>query len=216
MQPPVPSPVPTWHNDTYPAINPAAPELSQAGKTVIITGALRDTEALISHDTKVSVFPGSVSDEKLIKHVAESIGTWDVLILNAAINGAVGHIMKSSLEDIWEAYETNTKSIIIAAHAFFPRANKGASVVAVSSAAQAKLVEFLAVENPDLFICSVHPVELPAHFMVWISQPKARFLNGKFVFANWDVEEMSAKPEEWKSSDIATIGLVGWPFGFAG
>lgn len=39
MQPPYPAPVTEWHNDTYNAIHPTRPELSQAGKTVIITGA---------------------------------------------------------------------------------------------------------------------------------------------------------------------------------
>lgn len=39
MQPPYPAPVTEWHNDTYDAINPKRPELSQAGKTVVVTGA---------------------------------------------------------------------------------------------------------------------------------------------------------------------------------
>jgi NADP-dependent 3-hydroxy acid dehydrogenase YdfG len=39
MQPPYPAPVTEWHNDTYDAINPKRAELSQTGKTVIITGA---------------------------------------------------------------------------------------------------------------------------------------------------------------------------------
>lgn len=40
MAPPLPSFTSTWHNDTYPAISPTRPELSAAGKTVIITGAV--------------------------------------------------------------------------------------------------------------------------------------------------------------------------------
>jgi hypothetical protein len=39
MKPPYPAPVTEWHNDTYDAINPQRPELSQAGKIVVITGA---------------------------------------------------------------------------------------------------------------------------------------------------------------------------------
>lgn len=39
MKPPYPAPVTEWHNDTYDAINPKRPELSQAGKNVVITGA---------------------------------------------------------------------------------------------------------------------------------------------------------------------------------
>jgi len=39
MQPPYPAPVTEWHNDTYDAIDPKRPELSQAGKTIVVTGA---------------------------------------------------------------------------------------------------------------------------------------------------------------------------------
>jgi NADP-dependent 3-hydroxy acid dehydrogenase YdfG len=39
MIPPYPAPVTHWHNDTYDAIDPKRPELSQAGKTIVITGA---------------------------------------------------------------------------------------------------------------------------------------------------------------------------------
>lgn len=40
MQPPYPCPTRRWHDDTYDAISPLRPELSAAGKTVIITGAV--------------------------------------------------------------------------------------------------------------------------------------------------------------------------------
>jgi len=40
MQPPFPSPVPTWHNDLYPAIDPSKDPQSHAGQTVVITGAV--------------------------------------------------------------------------------------------------------------------------------------------------------------------------------
>lgn len=40
MQPPLPAPVATWRNDTYDAISPLRPELSQKGKTIVITGAV--------------------------------------------------------------------------------------------------------------------------------------------------------------------------------
>ncbi|KAL6246402.1 hypothetical protein RBB50_006638 [Rhinocladiella similis] len=38
MKPPYPAPVSEWHNDTYAAISPTRPELSQAGKTIVVTG----------------------------------------------------------------------------------------------------------------------------------------------------------------------------------
>lgn len=46
MQPPYPSITPTWHNDTYPAIDPSNDELSQQGKTIVITGAVSTNEYL--------------------------------------------------------------------------------------------------------------------------------------------------------------------------
>lgn len=38
MNPPCPSPTRTWHTDTYPAISPSLPALSQRHKTILITG----------------------------------------------------------------------------------------------------------------------------------------------------------------------------------
>ncbi len=40
MKPPFPSATPTWHNDTYPSFSPSRPELSVAGKAVVIAGAV--------------------------------------------------------------------------------------------------------------------------------------------------------------------------------
>ncbi|CAF3540928.1 unnamed protein product, partial [Fusarium graminearum] len=35
---------------------------------------------------------------------------------------------------------------------------------------------------------------LPGHFAVWAATPEARFLHGRFVWANWDVEELRDGP----------------------
>jgi hypothetical protein len=55
-------------------------------------------------------------------------------------------------------------------------------------------------------------VELPSHYTVWVTSPEAAFLRGKFSFCNWDVEELKAKAEKIKESDIFTSGIMGWPF----
>ncbi|KAM0184270.1 hypothetical protein ACHAPC_006031 [Botrytis cinerea] len=100
--------------------------------------------------------------------------------------------------------------------------------------AQVKIMEFLALENPDIFICTVHPglvdtkvfrasevdpatlpmdtVALPANFLVWLTQPKTKFLNGRMIWANWDVDELSAQAEKIQNSTIFTLGCEGWPF----
>jgi hypothetical protein len=33
-------------------------------------------------------------------------------------------------------------------------------------------------------------VGLAGNFVVWLASPQAEFLNGRFVWANWDVEEL--------------------------
>ena len=53
---------------------------------------------------------------------------------------------------------------------------------------------------------------LPASFMVWLASPEARFLKGRFLWANWDVDELKAKAKEIESSSLLNIGLIGWPF----
>ncbi|KAJ4299953.1 hypothetical protein N0V90_005201 [Kalmusia sp. IMI 367209] len=268
MQPPFPCPTATWHNDTYEAIDPKKAEHSQAGKTVIITGAgsgigretahafaeagakhfvligrteatLRETESSFPFKPEsVSVFATSVTDETAIRKIAAIVGTWDVLVLNAAHISPPSTIAQTPLNEWWQDYEVNVKSVVIAAQAFIPTANKGAAIYGInagahalppaftpllsgylsSKVAQMKVFEFIAAENPELFVCSIHPgmidtgifqgsgadksklpmdtLKLPAHFLVWLTQPKTKFLHGKMVFANWDVDELSARAEE--------------------
>ena len=40
---------------------------------------------------------------------------------------------------------------------------------------------------------SLFTAKLLVHFMMWLTQPEAQFLNGRFVWANWDVEELKAR-----------------------
>jgi hypothetical protein len=56
-------------------------------------------------------------------------------------------------------------------------------------------------------------VSLPASFILWLASPEARFLKGKFVWSNWDVDELKEHREELESSTKLNIGLGGWPFG---
>lgn len=52
-------------------------------------------------------------------------------------------------------------------------------------------------------------VELPAHFLVWIASDEATFLRNKFVWANWDVEELKARAEEIQASFLLRVSLNG-------
>lgn len=53
-------------------------------------------------------------------------------------------------------------------------------------------------------------MELAAHFLVWLSQPKTKYLNGRFVWANWDVDELDAKAEDINASQTMRMVYEGW------
>lgn len=55
-------------------------------------------------------------------------------------------------------------------------------------------------------------VSLPASFNVWLASPEARFLKGKYLWCNWDVDELKVQAKEIEEGTKLNIGLVGWPF----
>ncbi len=55
-------------------------------------------------------------------------------------------------------------------------------------------------------------VELPAHLAVWLASPEASFLRGKFVWTNWDVDNLKEKVKEIQESPIMTATVAGWPY----
>lgn len=138
---------------------------------------LRETQQLLAGEVDSSIHIASVTDEQKMREIAEQVGQWDVLVLNAAHLSTPAAVTAASLQDWWTDFETNVKSVAIAAQAFIPKAQPGAAFFAVtagaavmppmytpglsayltSKLAQTKVLEFLSVENPNLFFCSVHP-----------------------------------------------------------
>lgn len=51
--------------------------------------------------------------------------------------------------------------------------------------------------------------ELPANFSVWMASQEAAFTHGKFLFANWDVDELKSKASQIKDSADLLIGMHG-------
>lgn len=49
---------------------------------------------------------------------------------------------------------------------------------------------------------------LPGNFAVWASTEEARFLHGRFVWCNWDVEEMKGM-KDFDHPGFCRIGLQG-------
>ncbi|KAF9876189.1 short chain dehydrogenase reductase [Colletotrichum karsti] len=284
MQPPLPSATATWRNDTYDAISPSRPELSAAGKTVIVAGAgsgigretalafaaagaarvillgrsegaLRATAASLPSSVPSEVFVADITSEETLVKVAAAIGRWDVLVLASGYTSPPSPIAGSSTDEWWQNFETNTKGTYLVTKSFLSTTNPShAAVVALTSGttalpvsmlpglspymasklAQTKIIEFLAAENPNLFAVTLHPgmvetdifkksgakaealpmdkVQLPAHFTVWLTSSEAAFLNGRSVWANWDVEELKKSAETIQSGTLYTSGINGFPF----
>lgn len=96
-----------------------------------------------------------------------------------------------------------------------------------------KLFEYYHRENPDFFVLQFHPgvyctpgmgpkfIEdmtkynltyddpvLAGDFLVWALSEEAKFLNGRFVNANWDVDELMSKKAELEADrDLLTMQL---------
>ncbi|KAK7934898.1 hypothetical protein PG985_000393 [Apiospora marii] len=52
-------------------------------------------------------------------------------------------------------------------------------------------------------------IELPAHFARWLAGPQSDFLHGRFLWAQWDVDELIAAKERLAANPMAlTIGLI--------
>lgn len=118
-----------------------------------------------------------------------------------------------------------------------PAFGSGMSSYATSKLAGAQFVEFIAHEYPHVKAFALSPgiiatdmnrksgvgadqaldaVELPAHFAVWLAGPDSDFLKGRFLWANWDVEELLAnKGKIEKDRSQLRITLEGWNENFA-
>ncbi|KAG5978947.1 hypothetical protein E4U55_005716 [Claviceps digitariae] len=52
-------------------------------------------------------------------------------------------------------------------------------------------------------------VNLPAHFALWLAGPESDFLSGRYMWANWDVDELIALKETVAQNEqFLTLGLI--------
>ena len=73
---------------------------------------------------------------------------------------------------------------------------------------EGKWIHIVAPKLPALALIDL-VVELPAHFSVWLASDEAKFLKGKFLWANWDVPELIRRAGEIRDSRLLTVGLSG-------
>ncbi|KAL7949502.1 hypothetical protein V8C42DRAFT_311072 [Trichoderma barbatum] len=99
----------------------------------------------------------------------------------------------------------------------------------ISKAANLKMLDYFAIENPAIHVVSIQPgiintelggddmpvfvapdtTDLPGQFCPWLLTDEARFLRNKFVWANWDVEELVARKDEIVGTRALTWGVEG-------
>ncbi|KFA54583.1 hypothetical protein S40293_02238 [Stachybotrys chartarum IBT 40293] len=274
----------TYHNTTYAAISPTRPELSYAGKNVLVTGggsgigqaisigfaeagaksvtilgrrverlqqglaeikeAAGDTPTELLYEAADIAEPSQLA--KAFESVAAKVGKIDVLVSNASAAGTVGKLTDLKPGDLADALRTDVVGALNVFQAFIPVAGPSPIVLNTSSAlayidpypniaiyvaakaAALRIWQAVAVEHPELRLVHIQPgyiptainnyakdatdsFELPRHFYPWVGSDEAKFLRNKFVWANWDVEELMERADEIAGSQLLTIGLEGAP-----
>ncbi|KAI1308079.1 NAD(P)-binding protein [Xylaria venustula] len=284
----------TIHNDTYPAISPFRPEVSQAGKTVLITGGATGIgfatarafaqagattiiiasrrEALVKESAiKLSAEFASSNLTVLglkcdVSNIDETNDLWasleadgivvDVLVLNAGLPSAQGSILKTDIDTAWGNFLVNVRGHLHFSQKLYSQkardSSRHLSIINVSTMSahewgfsydlygltknSGTLVMQQAAKSvspDDMQVISVHPgivytdimkrvykyedlawdqEDLAAHFAVWGASPEARFLHGRFVWAAWDVEELSTghiRERLDNDPDFLRVGIQG-------
>ncbi|VUC36265.1 unnamed protein product [Clonostachys rosea] len=104
----------------------------------------------------------------------------------------------------------------------------GTWAYAATKIAITKMFDYLQYENPNMHIINVQPgvvasdintkhgqvppmdeAELPGQFCVWLASKEAKFLKNRYVWANWDVDELKSRAQEIESSFLLKIKLDG-------
>lgn len=122
----------------------------------------------------------------------------------------------------------------MAAHMRFPLS--GWSGYNGSKMGQARIFESLRFEHPDVRFINAHPGQvdsdgftrsgaplppdgmtdgkLAGRFFAWLATDEAAFLSGRFVWAEWDIEELKAKKDEILEKDLLLMTVDGFTRGF--
>lgn len=109
--------------------------------------------------------------------------------------------------------------------------NPGMSGYTASKLAVIKIGECIALEHPNLRVVAVHPGMVEAEngrgivieaflpfskdkqaltggLTVYLSTPRAAFLNGGYIHANWDVVELEKHKDEIAEKNLIKLGFI--------
>lgn len=104
----------------------------------------------------------------------------------------------------------------------------GNSAYSLGKLVNLQMATLVAAESPNVTSVSLHPglvstdmvvdsfqkfaldtPELVGGVAVWLSTEKARFMNGRFMNSNWDVDDLFERREEVQSGKLLQIDLQG-------
>lgn len=102
----------------------------------------------------------------------------------------------------------------------------GSSSYMLSKLVEMPFARSISAENPNVTAVAIHPgiIEtdmisdsfrpfakdtplLPGGVAVWLTTDAAKFLNGRYMSANWDVVEMMARKAEFEGTETLQIGV---------
>ncbi|KAI8935831.1 hypothetical protein NX059_007348 [Plenodomus lindquistii] len=203
--------------------------------------------------TKVLVVRADIAQEEevaaLWRQAIEAMGRVDVLVNNA---GSLNAALAGEAEPAtwWRDYEVNVKAVYLNVHHFLKQSpnvkgtiitvttnvlseiNPGFSSYTPSKLAQAKFMEFLHAEQPDVRSFTMIPgvIEsdmvpedyrkyaiddplLPGGLTLFLCTQRADWLRGNVISVNWDFDEMEAHREEIVRDKLLKVGFIGARFG---
>ncbi|KAI0267647.1 NAD-P-binding protein [Gloeopeniophorella convolvens] len=219
-------------------------QFARAGAAVVITAryqtTLDETKALILAEVPadVLVLPADVRDtrgaDSVVAKAVERFGRLDALIANAGVLTPFNSLLcDKNTDDWWNTFEVNIRGVYNFARVAITelRKSQGRIMVVSSDAAQlrfpqasdyciskhavGRLVEYIALEYPDIKVFNLHPgtiatqmsvetgltvphvetLRLAAAVMLHLSSGRLDWLSGRYVSANWDFDEVE---QFWK------------------
>ncbi|CAG1960968.1 unnamed protein product [Fusarium graminearum] len=203
----------TVHTEPYDAISPENPKLSQAGKTILITGggttignAIGRSFVRSSAETVIIIGrrPEVLQEgARRLEQEAKTTGTHTKIIHRQLDIGD------------FSAFLVNVSSTIT--HSYMQPATTKHAAYAFQKSCGTMLFQMVAKDTPvdEMQIASMHPgllwqeewvkmgfkddvgfdnIALLGNFAVWLATPNAAFLHGRFAWASWDVNELSEGP----------------------